>query len=141
MVVVKDEIFGPVVVVSKFKTIDEVVEKANNSTYGLAAAVFTSNITTSISVANQLEAGTVWINCYNELVSGMDLLLLDDEKGNWFGYGAQDYNTPFGGYKQSGIGRENGEYALDNYYQVSLRGNVYYGYPSYRIVYWNKPFY
>lgn len=75
MVVVKDEIFGPVVVVSKFKTIDEVVEKANNSTYGLAAAVFTSNITTSISVANQLEAGTVWINCYNELVSGMDLLL------------------------------------------------------------------
>ncbi|KAJ8657151.1 hypothetical protein O0I10_007231 [Lichtheimia ornata] len=96
MVVVKDEIFGPVVVVSKFKTIDEVVEKANNSTYGLAAAVFTSNITTSISVANQLEAGTVWINCYNEL----------------------DYNTPFGGYKQSGIGRENGEYALDNYYQV-----------------------
>ncbi|KAI7886426.1 aldehyde dehydrogenase [Lichtheimia hyalospora FSU 10163] len=96
MTIVTDEIFGPVVVVSKFKTLDEVVEKANNSTYGLAAAVFTSNISTSINVANKLEAGTVWVNCYNEL----------------------DYNTPFGGYKQSGIGRENGEYALDNYYQV-----------------------
>lgn len=69
-VINKEEIFGPVVVVSKFKTIEEVVEKANSSNYGLAAAVFTSNITTSINVANQLEAGTVWINCYNELVSG-----------------------------------------------------------------------
>lgn len=64
----KEEIFGPVVAVSKFKTIDEVVEKANDSAYGLAAAVFTSNISTSITVANKLEAGTVWINCFNELV-------------------------------------------------------------------------
>ncbi|KAJ8662200.1 hypothetical protein O0I10_001893 [Lichtheimia ornata] len=102
-VLMKEEIFGPVVAVSKFKTIDEVVEKANDSAYGLAAAVFTSNISTSITVANKLEAGTVWINCFNEL----------------------DYNTPFGGYKQSGIGRENGEYALDNYYQVkSVKINI-----------------
>lgn len=68
-VINKEEIFGPVVAVSKFKTLEEVVEKANNSTYGLAAAVFTSNISTSINVANKLEAGTVWVNCFNELVS------------------------------------------------------------------------
>ncbi|KAI8147978.1 aldehyde dehydrogenase domain-containing protein [Fennellomyces sp. T-0311] len=96
MKIMQEEIFGPVVAVSKFKDIDDVIEKAHDTTYGLAAAVFTTNITQAVTVANKLEAGTVWVNCYNEL----------------------DYNTPFGGYKQSGIGRENGEYALDNYVQI-----------------------
>ncbi|KAI9310567.1 aldehyde dehydrogenase domain-containing protein [Dichotomocladium elegans] len=96
MKIMQEEIFGPVVAVSKFSTLEEVVEKAHDTAYGLAAAVFTQNISQAIQVANKLEAGTVWVNCYNEL----------------------DYNTPFGGYKQSGIGRENGEYALENYYQV-----------------------
>ncbi|KAI9318673.1 aldehyde dehydrogenase domain-containing protein [Dichotomocladium elegans] len=96
MKIMQEEIFGPVVAIQKFKTIEEAVELAHDTTYGLAAAVFTTNISTAIKVSNQLEAGTVWVNCYNVL----------------------DYNTPFGGYKQSGIGRENGEYALENYYQV-----------------------
>ena len=96
MKIMQEEIFGPVVAVSKFKDVDDVIEKAHDTAYGLAAAVFTSNITQAITTANRLEAGTVWVNCYNEL----------------------DYNTPFGGYKQSGIGRENGEYALDNYVQI-----------------------
>ncbi|KAI9263190.1 aldehyde dehydrogenase domain-containing protein [Phascolomyces articulosus] len=96
MKIMQEEIFGPVVAVSKFKDVDDVIDKAHDTTYGLAAAVFTQNITRAVTVANRLEAGTVWVNCYNEL----------------------DYNTPFGGYKQSGIGRENGEYALENYYQV-----------------------
>lgn len=96
MKIMQEEIFGPVVTIAKFKDVADVVEKAHDTTYGLAAAVFTSNITRAITLANKLEAGTVWVNCYNEL----------------------DYNTPFGGYHQSGIGRENGEYALENYYQV-----------------------
>ncbi|ORY97275.1 aldehyde dehydrogenase domain-containing protein [Syncephalastrum racemosum] len=103
MKIMQEEIFGPVVTISKFKDVADVVEKAHDTTYGLAAAVFTSNITRAITLANKLEAGTVWVNCYNEL----------------------DYNTPFGGYHQSGIGRENGEYALENYYQVkSVKINV-----------------
>ncbi|KAI9488521.1 aldehyde dehydrogenase domain-containing protein [Zychaea mexicana] len=96
MKIMQEEIFGPVVSVAKFKDEEDVIAKAHDTVYGLAAAVFTQNITRAVSVANKLEAGTVWVNCYNEL----------------------DYNTPFGGYKQSGIGRENGEYALENYYQV-----------------------
>lgn len=96
MKIMQEEIFGPVVAVAKFKTVDEVIEMAHDTVYGLAAAVFTQNVTQAITVANRLEAGTVWVNCYNQL----------------------DYNTPFGGYRQSGIGRENGEYALDNYTQV-----------------------
>ncbi|KAI8141072.1 aldehyde dehydrogenase domain-containing protein [Fennellomyces sp. T-0311] len=96
MRIVKEEIFGPVVVVSKFKDVDDVVAKANDTTYGLAAAVFTSNIRRAITVSNALEAGSVWVNCYNVITE----------------------NSPFGGYKQSGIGRENGEYALANYTQI-----------------------
>ncbi|KAL1933331.1 hypothetical protein VTP01DRAFT_7421 [Rhizomucor pusillus] len=103
MKIMQEEIFGPVVAVAKFKTVDEVIEMAHDTVYGLAAAVFTQNVTQAITVANRLEAGTVWVNCYNQL----------------------DYNTPFGGYRQSGIGRENGEYALDNYTQVkSVKINI-----------------
>jgi aldehyde dehydrogenase (NAD+) len=96
MTIVREEIFGPVVTVSKFNDIDDVLKMALDTEYGLAAAVFTKDTARAIDVSNRLQAGTVWVNCYNEL----------------------DYNTPFGGFRQSGIGRENGEYALDNYIQV-----------------------
>ncbi|KAK0551659.1 hypothetical protein OC846_002879 [Tilletia horrida] len=92
----KEEIFGPVVVTSTFKDTDDLVAKANDSYYGLAAAVFSRDIARAISTANQLQAGTVWVNCYNLL----------------------DAQVPFGGYKQSGIGRELGEYALANYTNI-----------------------
>lgn len=96
MQIVKDEIFGPVVTISKFKDVEEVVALANDSEYGLAAGIHTENINTAINVANRLLSGTVWVNTYN------------------------DFNpmVPFGGYSQSGIGREMGEEALDNYTQV-----------------------
>ncbi|CAN3354503.1 potassium-activated aldehyde dehydrogenase, mitochondrial [Diutina catenulata] len=96
MQIVKDEIFGPVVTISKFKDVEEVVALANDSEYGLAAGIHTENINTAINVANRLSSGTVWVNTYN------------------------DFNpmVPFGGYSQSGIGREMGEEALDNYTQV-----------------------
>jgi len=96
MVIAKEEIFGPVVCIFKFKTMDEVIERANNTVYGLAAAVHTTNHSTAIRMANALEAGTVWINCYNMFFN----------------------QNPFGGYKMSGMGRELGEYALSEYTQV-----------------------
>jgi acyl-CoA reductase-like NAD-dependent aldehyde dehydrogenase len=96
MTIAKEEIFGPVVCVLKFDTVDEVIERANNTPYGLAAGVWTENIKTGHKVANALKAGTVWINDYN----------------------LEDAAAPFGGYKQSGIGREMGSYALDNYTEV-----------------------
>ncbi|CAG8513589.1 1325_t:CDS:2 [Cetraspora pellucida] len=96
MKIMQEEIFGPVVSVSKFKTIEEVIKKAHLTKYGLAAAVFTKDITRAIKISNTLKAGTVWVNCYNLV----------------------DANTPFGGYKESGAGRELGKYALDQYTQV-----------------------
>ncbi|KAH9920551.1 aldehyde dehydrogenase [Epithele typhae] len=93
MKIVQEEIFGPVCVVIKFKDDDDIVAQANDSIYGLAAAVFSQNITRALSTAHKLKAGTVWVNTYNMLYP----------------------NVPFGGYKQSGIGRELGEYALSNY--------------------------
>ncbi|KAF5371651.1 hypothetical protein D9758_003559 [Tetrapyrgos nigripes] len=96
MKIAQEEIFGPVAAVIKFKTEEEVIEMANNTTYGLACAVFTENISRGIRVAHAIDAGTAWINTYNTLAT----------------------NVPFGGYKQSGIGRELGEYALENYTQV-----------------------
>jgi len=96
MVIAKEEIFGPVICAMKFKTIEEVIERANNTSYGLAAAVHTTNHSTAIKMSNALEAGTVWINCYNLFFN----------------------QTPFGGYKTSGLGRELGEYALQEYTQV-----------------------
>ncbi|MFP3414969.1 aldehyde dehydrogenase family protein [Bacillus sp. SIMBA_074] len=96
MTIVKEEIFGPVVVVLPFDSTEEVIERANRSSYGLAAGVWTQNIKTGHQVANKLKAGTVWINDYN----------------------LENAAAPFGGYKQSGIGRELGSYALDNYTEV-----------------------
>ena len=96
MRIVQEEIFGPVCVIIKFEDEEDVLRQANDTLYGLAAAVFTRDITRAIQFAHKLHAGTAWINCTNSLHA----------------------NVPFGGYKQSGIGRELGEYALNKY--VSL---------------------
>jgi aldehyde dehydrogenase (NAD+) len=96
MKIAKEEIFGPVMNVLKFKNVDEVIERGNRTTYGLAAAVWTKDITKAHRIANSLRAGTVWVNCYDVF----------------------DAAAPFGGYKQSGIGRELGQYALELYTEV-----------------------
>lgn len=96
MKIAREEIFGPVVSVQKFKDEEEAVRIGNDTNYGLAAAVHTKDINTAIRVSNELRAGTVWINSYNTL----------------------SHQVPFGGYKESGVGRELGEYALNNYTQV-----------------------
>ncbi|ONH69552.1 Aldehyde dehydrogenase 5, mitochondrial [Cyberlindnera fabianii] len=94
--IVKEEIFGPVAAVSKFKTIDDLVDRANNSEYGLGAGIHTKDVNRAMDVSQRLEAGIIWINTYNDF----------------------HQNVPFGGYKESGIGREMGAEALDNYTQV-----------------------
>jgi aldehyde dehydrogenase (NAD+) len=96
MKIAEEEIFGPVLSVLKFKDIDEVVKRANTTDYGLAAAVWTRDIGKAHAIANQVRAGTVWVNCYDVF----------------------DAAAPFGGFKQSGIGRELGEKALDNYTEL-----------------------
>ncbi|KAF9070663.1 aldehyde dehydrogenase [Rhodocollybia butyracea] len=96
MKIVREEIFGPVSIVIKFDDQEDVIRQANDTTYGLAAAVFTQNISQAFEVGHALKAGTVWVNCYTELSPGI----------------------PFGGYKQSGIGREYGSYALEHYVNV-----------------------
>lgn len=96
MSLAKHEIFGPVQSIIKFKTIDEVIERANRTNYGLMAGVLTKNIDTAFTFANAVEAGTVWVNCYNAAAVGQ----------------------PFGGYKESGIGRELGEEGLSLYLET-----------------------
>ena len=91
-----NEIFGPVMQVTSFKDTDEVIERANNTEYGLAAAVFSKNVDTIHHVTSALQAGKIWVNTYNVLVC----------------------QSPFGGYKQSGFGRDLGEYALSHYTEV-----------------------
>jgi len=109
MKIMQEEIFGPVCSIAKFETEEEIIKTGNNTTYGLAAAVHTSNLNTAIRVSNALRAGTVWVNSYNML----------------------HHQVPFGGYKESGIGRELGEAALANYTQtksVSIRlGDALFG--------------
>jgi aldehyde dehydrogenase (NAD+) len=96
MKIAEEEIFGPVMSIIKFKDIDEVIQRANNTIYGLAAAVWTRDISKAHAIANNVRAGTVWVNCYDVF----------------------DAAAPFGGFKQSGIGRELGEYSLQNYTEV-----------------------
>lgn len=93
MRIYREEVFGPFVVISSFKTEDEAIERANDTTYGLGAAIFTQDITKGHRVARLIEAGMVWINSSND----------------------SDIRVPFGGVKQSGIGRELGEAGLEAY--------------------------
>ncbi|HET6574616.1 MAG TPA: aldehyde dehydrogenase family protein [Fimbriiglobus sp.] len=96
MKIAREEIFGPVMSILKFRDADEVIERGNRTFYGLAAAVWTKDIQKALRLANGLRAGTVWVNCYDIF----------------------DAAAPFGGYKMSGIGRELGEYALQMYTEV-----------------------
>jgi aldehyde dehydrogenase (NAD+) len=96
MRIATDEIFGPVMSVLKFKTLEEVIERANNTEYGLAAYVFTKNIDQALAFANQVEAGSVKVNAF----------------------GAGSAGLPFGGYKQSGMGREGADYGVELYMET-----------------------
>ncbi|RMF11975.1 MAG: aldehyde dehydrogenase family protein [Candidatus Dadabacteria bacterium] len=96
LTIAREEIFGPVLTVLPFDDLDEVAERANRTTYGLAAGIWTSDLRRALKLAHRLEAGTVWINSYNMF----------------------DASSPWGGFKQSGIGREKGRYALEAYTEV-----------------------
>jgi phenylacetaldehyde dehydrogenase len=96
MKVVREEIFGPVVVAAPFSDLDEIAAVANDTEYGLGAGIWTKDISKAHALAKKLRAGTVWINCYNVF----------------------DASLPFGGYKQSGWGREMGHEVLNNYTEV-----------------------
>jgi aldehyde dehydrogenase (NAD+) len=96
MKIAREEIFGPVLSVIRFKDVDEVVPRANSTFYGLAAAVWTRDVGKAHAMARKLKAGTVWVNTYN-MISSL---------------------SPFGGYKMSGFGRDLGMHALEMYTQV-----------------------
>jgi phenylacetaldehyde dehydrogenase len=96
MKVVREEIFGPVVVAAPFQSLDDIAAAANDSEYGLGAGIWTQDISKAHALAKKLRAGTVWINCYNVF----------------------DASLPFGGYKQSGWGREMGHEVLEAYTEV-----------------------
>jgi len=96
MRIAKEEIFGPVQQLLKFKSVDEVIDRANTTEYGLAAAVYSKNIDTVNTITQAVKAGTVWVNCYNVIEAA----------------------APFGGFKMSGNGRELGSYGLEAYTEV-----------------------
>jgi aldehyde dehydrogenase (NAD+) len=96
MRIAQEEIFGPVLSIIPFKDEEEAVAIANDTLYGLAAGVWTTSIRRAITVSNRVRAGTVWVNTYR----------------------AVSFMSPFGGYKNSGIGRENGQHAIDEYLQT-----------------------
>ena len=96
MKIAREEIFGPVMQIMKFKTEEEVIERANDTEYGLGAGIFTSNLDRALMVSQVIKAGNVYVNCYNVGRS----------------------QTPFGGFKASGFGREMGEYGLQQYVEV-----------------------
>lgn len=93
MDIVREEISGPVAIIIKFEREDEVLALANDPHYGLTASLWTNDLTRGFRVTKMLQAGTVWVNCMNELYP----------------------NVPYGGFKQSGVGRECGQYALNTY--------------------------
>lgn len=94
--IMQDEVFGPVVAVASFKDVEDVVQKAHDTVYGLAAAVFTSDISTGLRMAKELQAGSVWVNCYNRITHAI----------------------PFGGYNQSGTGKDLGYEGIEGYTQL-----------------------
>jgi aldehyde dehydrogenase (NAD+) len=96
MKIAEEEIFGPVMSIIRFNDIEEVIERSNRTSYGLAAAVWTRDIGKAHAIANNVRAGTVWVNCYDVFEPG----------------------APFGGFKQSGMGRELGEYGLQQYTEI-----------------------
>ncbi|KAF5205373.1 Aldehyde dehydrogenase family 2 member c4 [Thalictrum thalictroides] len=96
MLIVKDEIFGPVMSLMKFKTVEEAIKRANSTRYGLAAGIVTNNLNTVNRVSRSIRAGIIWVNCY--------LVLSGD--------------FPFGGYKMSGFGKDMGMQALEKYLHV-----------------------
>lgn len=96
MTIAREEIFGPVQQLMKFKTLEEVIERANNTEYGLAAGIVTNDMNTAMMFTQGIQAGVVWVNCY-------------------FAFASQ---TPFGGYKMSGYGREMGTDGLEEYSEV-----------------------
>jgi len=96
MRIAREEIFGPVMNILKFSDVNEVIQRGNRTNFGLAAAVWTRDLSKAHQLAKSLRAGTVWINCYDVF----------------------DAAAPFGGFKMSGIGRELGEYALSNYTEI-----------------------
>ena len=96
MKIAKDEIFGPVQCLLKFKDIDEVIKRSNQTNYGLAAGVLTNDINKALLVANNVKGGSIWINCWDPCSP----------------------QAPFGGFKQSGFGRELGEEALREYSEI-----------------------
>ncbi len=97
MTIAQEEIFGPVLSVMTFKDVDDALRIANESMYGLAAAVWTSDLNTALKMAKGLRAGTVWVNSYH--TAGLPFM-------------------PYGGYKQSGIGRELGREGLSEYMET-----------------------
>ena len=96
MTIAREEIFGPVLAAIEFEDVDEAIASANDTPYGLAAGVWTRDIKKAHYVARKLQAGTVWVNTYN----------------------VYDTAAPFGGYKQSGFGREMSAHALEHYTQI-----------------------
>ncbi|KAK9060760.1 hypothetical protein SSX86_021466 [Deinandra increscens subsp. villosa] len=107
MTIAKNEIFGPVISVLKFKTMEEVIKRANSTKYGLVSGVMTKNIDIANTVSRSIRAGAVWINCYL----------------------AVDRDAPHGGYKMSGFGREQGLEALEHYLQVKTVATPIYDSP------------
>jgi len=96
MKIATDEIFGPVMTIMRYADLNDVIKRSNKSHYGLAAGVVTKNIEKALTLAHNLRAGTVWVNCYDVFSAA----------------------APFGGFKQSGLGRELGEYGLRQYVEV-----------------------
>ena len=96
MRIAKEEIFGPVQSIFKFSSMEEMIERANNTNYGLASGILTKDINKAMMFAQAIQAGSVWINCYDAVMS----------------------QTPFGGFKQSGIGRELGPEGIHEYIEL-----------------------
>ena len=98
MKIAQEEIFGPVLSAISFSDVEEAVEIANDTIYGLAGALWTRDVSTAHKVARQIKAGVVWVNCFD----------------------AGDITTPFGGFKQSGFGRDKSLHAMEKYTDLKL---------------------